>query len=75
MAGRIDRDTLYTVDEVAEQLKLKPGAVRKWIRDGKVKARRPGKSFLILGADLLDGMPVYQPEVPTTLTGTKKAVE
>lgn len=31
-------DNLYTVEEVAEKFKVNHRTVRKWIRDGKIKA-------------------------------------
>lgn len=36
-------DELLTVYEVASILKAKPGTVRNWIREGKLKAYKAGK--------------------------------
>jgi len=49
----IERDRPYTIDEAAALLHVKGGAVRKWVRDGTLKAARPGKRYLILGSALL----------------------
>lgn len=38
---------LYTVAEVAEVLRAHPKTVRRWIDEGKLVARRPGRKFLI----------------------------
>ena len=45
-------DTLYTVEHVAERLKLHPKTVLRMIRDGRLKAARIGKAYRIAGADL-----------------------
>ena len=39
---------IMTVDEVAEALKLDRSTVIQWIKDGKLEALKPGKSWLIL---------------------------
>jgi excisionase family DNA binding protein len=52
-------DELYTVDAVAEQLKLHPKTVLRFIREGRLRATRVGKSYRILRSDLeaLAGLP------------------
>jgi len=51
---------LCTVDIVADRLKLHPKTVLRFIRDGKLRAARVGKSYRILRADLeaFAGVPV-----------------
>jgi excisionase family DNA binding protein len=47
----------YTVDQVAELCQVKPAAVRKWIKAGKIAAiRLPGGQYRIPR----DQSPVYE---------------
>jgi excisionase family DNA binding protein len=41
-----------TVEQAAERLSLHPKTVRRFIREGRIKATRIGKSYRILEADL-----------------------
>lgn len=53
----MDPIELRTVAEVAEQLRMTPWQVTKMCREGKLRATKPGKSWLIptdAVADLLD---------------------
>ena len=43
---------LYTADQVAELLNLHVKTVRRYLRDGRLKARRIGKEYRIARADL-----------------------
>jgi excisionase family DNA binding protein len=43
---------LYTVDQVAELLNLHVKTVRRYVRDGRLKARRIGKEYRIARGDL-----------------------
>jgi excisionase family DNA binding protein len=43
---------LYTADEVAALLNLHVKTVRRYVRDGRLKARRIGKEYRIARADL-----------------------
>lgn len=45
-------DELCTVEHAAGQLKLHPKTVLRFIRDGRLRATRVGKSYRILRADL-----------------------
>ncbi|MEX2249308.1 MAG: helix-turn-helix domain-containing protein [Parvibaculum sp.] len=45
-------DRLVTVEEAAERLTLHPKTVLRYIRDGRLKATRIGKSYRIAGAAL-----------------------
>jgi len=42
-----DKTTFYTVKEVCEILKVKPLTVYRWLKAGKLKAVKIGKSFRI----------------------------
>jgi excisionase family DNA binding protein len=52
-------EELYTVEEVAERLNLHVRTVRNYVREGRLKAVRIGKSYRIAGEDLavLTGRP------------------
>lgn len=57
---------MYTTGEVAEILKVTPYTVRKWIRDGKLKARKVSrKTYRVLSCDL-EG---FISNIPETSTG------
>ena len=43
---------LYSVDQVAERLRLHVRTVRNYVRDGRLKATRIGKQYRIARADL-----------------------
>jgi excisionase family DNA binding protein len=38
----MDDAVVLTVDEVAEALKVRPEAVRRWLRSGRLRGFRPG---------------------------------
>jgi excisionase family DNA binding protein len=54
------RQTLYTVEQVAERLGLHVRTVRNYVREGRLKAVRIGKQYRIAAEDLaaLTGRPV-----------------
>jgi len=45
-------EEVYTVEHAAERLKLHPKTVLRFIRDGRLRAARLGKSYRILRSDL-----------------------
>lgn len=42
----------YTVDKIAEMLNMHPKTIQRYIREGKLKAAKVGKSWRISGHDL-----------------------
>ncbi|WP_304944384.1 helix-turn-helix domain-containing protein [Vallitalea guaymasensis] len=42
----------YTVDQVAEMLKIHPKTVRKYVREGKLRGTKVGKQWRVTGHDL-----------------------
>ena len=58
----------YTIEQVAERLGLHVKTVRNYVRDGKLKATRIGKSYRIARADLetLAGPLAAEPPVRRT---------
>jgi len=45
-------DKFYSVDEIAELIKIHPKTVQRYIREGKLKASKVGKSWRVTGHDL-----------------------
>ena len=45
-------ETYYTLEEAARVLKLHPQTLRRWIREGKLPARRFGRQFRLRREDL-----------------------
>ena len=45
---------LYTADQVAERLNLHVKTIRRYIREGRLKAKRIGKEYRVTRADLDD---------------------
>jgi len=46
------KEAYYTVDQIADILKIHPKTVQKYIREGKLKANKVGKSWRVPGHDL-----------------------
>ena len=44
--------TYYTVDQISEMLNMHPKTIQKYIREGKLKATKFGKSWRVTGDDL-----------------------
>ena len=57
-------EELLSVEQVAELLGLHVRTVRAWVREGRLKATRPGKQYVIARQDLeaLLGRPLSKPE-------------
>lgn len=45
-------ETYYTLEEAAKLLKLHPQTLRRWIRQGKLPAKRFGKQFRLSLQDI-----------------------
>ncbi|QUI22378.1 helix-turn-helix domain-containing protein [Vallitalea pronyensis] len=45
-------EKFYTVDQVADMIDMHPKTIRKFIREGKLKANKVGKQWRITGHDL-----------------------
>lgn len=55
--------TYYTVDRIAAMLDLHPKTVQRYIREGRLKAQKVGKSWRVNGHDLsqfLEGSPAVE---------------
>ncbi len=45
-------ETYYTVEKIAEMLSIHPKTIQRYIREGKLRANKVGKSWRISGHDL-----------------------
>jgi excisionase family DNA binding protein len=43
---------LYRTDEIGEHLGLEPATIRAWIREGKLRARKYGREYLVRADEL-----------------------
>lgn len=48
----MEDERFYTIKEVAELLKVSDGAVRKWLKSGKLKGIKLGRIWRIKKSDL-----------------------
>jgi excisionase family DNA binding protein len=56
---RIERDALYTIDEISEMFGIGKRTAQRMVYSGKVPARKLANKLVIRGADLLDSLPLY----------------
>ncbi len=64
---------LYTADDVAERLNLHVKTIRRYIRDGRLKAKRIGKEYRITRADL-DEFAGSSPAVGEPVARTRQVI-
>src|SRR4030095_3209617 len=65
---------LYTVDEVASLLNLHVKTVRRYVRDGRLKARRIGKEYRTARAALTDSAGEIRAEAPAPVARTRHVI-
>ena len=54
MAFNIEPNTAYTLPEIEQGLKVaKVQTLRKWVADGRLPAKKMGRTWIVLGSDLL----------------------
>jgi hypothetical protein len=56
---RIEREALYTIDEIAEMFGMGRRTAQRMVYTGKVPARKLANRLVIRGEDLLDNLPSY----------------
>jgi excisionase family DNA binding protein len=56
---RIERDALYTIEEISEMFGIGKRTAQRMVYSGKVPARKLANKLVIRGADLLDNLPQY----------------
>lgn len=61
---RIERDTLYSMDDLATGLGISVRTLQRLIARGDVPAKRLGKKVFVLGADLLNALPAWRMDEP-----------
>ncbi len=62
MALHIDPNTAYTLKEIEEGLGIvKVLTLRRWIADGKLRAVKMGRAWVVMGDDLLDAIRDWKP--------------
>ena len=47
-------DNIYTVEQVSEMIKMHPKTIQRYIREGKIKAKKVGKSWRITEDNLTE---------------------
>jgi len=61
MGMRIEREALYSMDQLAEMFGISKRTAQRMVYSGKVPARKLANKLVIRGADLLDNLPAYAP--------------
>ena len=56
---RIERDALYTIDEIAEMFDIGRRTAQRMVYSGKLPARKLANKLVVRGDDLLDSLPLY----------------
>lgn len=64
------KEKFYTVDQIAEMLEMHPKTIRKFIREGKLRANKVGKQWRITGNDLSNFTEGNKTSI-SNITGTK----
>lgn len=54
MPKQIGRVLLYDLQELSEKLEIDVRSLRKWIRDGKIKAKKIGVKYFITEQNLYE---------------------
>jgi len=58
---RIEREALYTMEQLAEMFGISKRTAQRMVYSGKVPARKLANKLVVRGADLLDNLPAYSP--------------
>lgn len=72
MAVGISPEAIYTLSEVLEILKVSDATLRRWIKQGKLKAHRIGRDYRFLGRDIMAALKETAPNAPNRLEVLKK---
>ena len=60
----IESGAFYTLREACEVLRISDATARRWIKDGRLRARKIGRGYRLLGTDL-EGIATAQRELPS----------
>jgi hypothetical protein len=61
---RVDRDFLYSLDELSELLKVSKRTLERAVKDGRLPVRYVSAKPFVAGGDLLDRLPTEKPTAP-----------
>jgi len=61
---RVERDGLYTVEELCEVFGVGRRTMLRWLSRGYLPSRRIGHKTIVIGADRLDHLPEMRPAKP-----------
>jgi excisionase family DNA binding protein len=50
----VNENAFYTVPELSAGLNIAISGIRSWIRQGKLKATKVGRNYMIFGKDVLE---------------------
>lgn len=53
VSGTLTADGIYTLQEACTFLRISDATARRWIKDGRLPARKIGRDYRVLGRDLL----------------------
>jgi excisionase family DNA binding protein len=56
---------LYTLREACRFLRISDATARRWIKDGRLRARKIGRDYRVKGSDVLEGAATDEREVPS----------
>ena len=56
---RIERDALYTIEEIAAMFRIGKRTAQRMVYSGKLPARKLANKLVVRGCDLLDSLPFY----------------
>jgi hypothetical protein len=58
----VERDRLYRLQEFADGFGVTLRSVQRWVAKGLLPTRKVGGVVVVLGRDLLESLPVNEPE-------------
>ena len=53
----IEPEAFYTLKEVRNYLRISDATARRWVKQGRLRARKFGRDYRVRGADMLQGTP------------------
>ena len=69
---RIEADVFYTLDDLSEMFGVARRTWQRVIYSGRLPARKVGNALVVLGSDLLTGLPSFVPGSRSKKTGRKR---
>jgi excisionase family DNA binding protein len=53
----IEPEAFYTLKEVRNYLRISDATARRWVKQGRLRARKFGRDYRVRGEDVLEGLP------------------